>query len=74
MKSCEVDLSDADVARLVLRFDEEESMRIDISQFMRFIRGKSSLHLHLVTSPCCLSICMKNMKKCELIENETDRK
>ena len=73
MKSCEVDLSDADVARLVLRFDEEESMRIDISQFMRFIRGNNTLYLHHVSSLSCHPIRMKNMKKCELIENETDR-
>ena len=40
MKSCEVDLSESDVARLVLRFDEDESMRIDIKKFIKFIRGR----------------------------------
>ena len=40
MKSCEVDLSESDVARLVLRFDEDESMRIDIKNFIKFIRGR----------------------------------
>lgn len=40
MKSCDVQLSDADVARLALRFDEEESRRVDIQKFMRFVRGE----------------------------------
>ena len=39
MKTCEVDLSESDVTRLALRFDEEESMRIDIQKFLKFIRG-----------------------------------
>ena len=42
MKSCEVDLSDADVARIGLRFDEEQGRRVDINQFMRFVRGERS--------------------------------
>jgi hypothetical protein len=40
MKSCDVQLSDSDVARLALRFDEEESRRLDIQKFMRFVRGE----------------------------------
>ena len=40
MNSCEVELSESDVARLALRFDEEESRRIDIQKFLMFIRGE----------------------------------
>ena len=40
MKSCEVDLSESDVARLLLRFDDDEGMRIDIQKFFKFIRGR----------------------------------
>ena len=42
MKSCDVDLSDSDTARLALRFDEEESRRVHIQKFMRFVRGEKS--------------------------------
>ena len=40
MKSCDVDLTDSDTARLALRFDEEESRRVHIQKFMRFVRGE----------------------------------
>ena len=43
MKSCDVDLSDSDTARLALRFDEEESRRVHIQKFMRFVRGVKSV-------------------------------
>ena len=46
MKSCDVDLSDSDTARLALRFDEEESRRVNIQKFMRFVRGMKSVALH----------------------------
>jgi hypothetical protein len=46
MKSCDVDLSDSDTARLALRFDEEESRRVHVQKFMRFVRGESSVALY----------------------------
>jgi hypothetical protein len=46
MKSCDVDLSDSDTARLALRFDEEESRRVHIQKFMRFVRGENSVALY----------------------------
>lgn len=45
MKSCDVDLSDSDAARLALRFDEEESRRVHVQKFMRFVRGEKSVAL-----------------------------
>ena len=46
MKSCDVDLSDSDTARLALRFDEEESRRVHIQKFMRFVRGMKSVAMY----------------------------
>jgi len=40
MKSCNVELSESDVARLLLRFDTEEVHRLDIEKFVRFLRGQ----------------------------------
>lgn len=39
---CSVDLSDSDAARLMLRFDQEESSRFDNEKFFKFLRGQST--------------------------------
>lgn len=39
---CSVDLSDADAARLMVRFDQEESSRFDNEKFFKFLRGQST--------------------------------
>jgi hypothetical protein len=41
MASCNIELTDTDVARLMIRFDSEEVQRFDIDKFSRFLRGKS---------------------------------
>lgn len=40
LKGCNLDMSDTDIARIMLRFDTEESQRIDIVLFSRFLRGQ----------------------------------
>lgn len=40
MASCNIELTDTDVARLMMRFDSEEVQRFDIDKFSRFLRGK----------------------------------
>lgn len=40
LNSCNIELSESDVARMVLRFDSEESQRIDLEKFVRFMRGQ----------------------------------
>ena len=37
-----MDLSDADAARLMVRFDREESSRFDNEKFFKFLRGQST--------------------------------
>ena len=44
MKQCHIELSESDIQRLTLRFDGEDSQRIDIDKFMKFIRGQSYHH------------------------------
>ena len=44
MKQCHIELSESDIQRLTLRFDAEESQRIDIDKFMKFIRGQPYHH------------------------------
>jgi Ca2+-binding EF-hand superfamily protein len=39
IKSCNIDLSDSDLFRLMLRFDNEDSQRFDIELFGRFLEG-----------------------------------
>ena len=39
---CSVDLSDADVQRLMVRFDPEEASRFDMEKFFKFLRGQST--------------------------------
>jgi Ca2+-binding EF-hand superfamily protein len=41
MRSCRVELSDADVSRLLLRFDSEGNQRFDVDEFIFFLKGKS---------------------------------
>eukprot|EP00606_Chrysophyceae_sp_TOSAG23-5_P000755 GSChrysophyteH2.ASY1.ANO1.454.1 assembled CDS len=40
LRYCNIELSVADVSRLVLRFDSEETKRIDIKLFAQFLRGQ----------------------------------
>ena len=40
MKSCNMDLSEEDVQRLMYRFDSKESQRFEISNFVRFLKGR----------------------------------
>ena len=42
MKSCNIELSDADIQRLMIRFDTEEAQCFDIERFIRFLRGQPS--------------------------------
>jgi len=37
-----IELTDSDVARLMIRFDSEEVQHFDLDKFSRFLRGKSS--------------------------------
>ena len=67
MKSCEVDLSESDVARLVLRFDEDESMRIDIKNFIKFIRGRVCTDSVLCYIELCCVILSHIMLSCVVL-------
>ena len=42
MALCNIELTDTDVARLMIRFDSEEVQHFDLDKFSRFLRGKSS--------------------------------
>jgi len=42
LTSCGIELSEADVARLLLRFDTEEVQRLDLDKFIKFMRGQPS--------------------------------
>ena len=39
---CSIDLTDADVNRLMLKFDPEENQRFDVRMFSRFLKGQST--------------------------------
>lgn len=43
LKNCDVEISEEDVARLMLRFDAEEVQRLDLDKFIRFMRGQPTL-------------------------------
>lgn len=40
LQHCNIDISDTDAVRLMLRFDTEDSQRFDNDRFFRFLRGK----------------------------------
>jgi Ca2+-binding EF-hand superfamily protein len=40
LKSCDIELSDSDVTRVAMRFDLEESQRVNVDQFLRFIQDQ----------------------------------
>ena len=40
LKNCNIDMSDSDISRFMLRFDNDEAQRFDIELFGKFLTGK----------------------------------